>query len=165
VDCRVEDRRDGCIVTRTITVTATDKCGNSSTATEVYTWNEDTEAPKIELPPGGDLGCNPEDPPDCDDVIVRDNCPHDPPTVDCRVEDRRDGCIVTRTITVTATDKCGNSSTATEVYTWNEDTEAPKIELPPGGDLGCNPEDPPDCDRCDCEGQLSARSANSGLSG
>jgi hypothetical protein len=146
VDCRVEDRRDGCIVTRTITVTATDKCGNSSTATEVYTWNEDTEAPKIELPPGGDLGCNPEDPPDCDDVIVRDNCPHDPPTVDCRVEDRRDGCIVTRTITVTATDKCGNSSTATEVYTWNEDTEAPKIELPPGGDLGCNPEDPPDCD-------------------
>jgi hypothetical protein len=145
VDCRVEDRRDGCIVTRTITVTATDKCGNSSTATEVYTWNEDTEPPKIELPPGGDLGCNPEDPPVCADVIVRDNCPHDPPTVDCRVEDRRDGCIVTRTITVTATDKCGNSSTATEVYTWNEDTEPPKIELPPGGDLGCNPEDPPVC--------------------
>jgi hypothetical protein len=145
VDCRVDDQRDGCIVTRTITVTATDKCGNRSTATAVYTWNEDTEAPKIELPPGGDLGCNPEDPPDCADVIVRDNCPHDPPTVDCRVDDQRDGCIVTRTITVTATDKCGNSSTATAVYTWNEDTEAPKIELPPGGDLGCNPEDPPDC--------------------
>jgi hypothetical protein len=139
VDCQVDDRRDGCIVTRTITVTATDKCGNQSRATAVYTWNEDTEAPKIELPPGGDLGCNPEDPPDCADVIVRDNCPHDPPTVDCQVDDRRDGCIVTRTITVTATDKCGNQSRATAVYTWQEDEEPPVINnLPRGGKLPCN---------------------------
>jgi hypothetical protein len=147
VDCRYEDRRDGCIVTRTFTITATDKCGNTSTATVTYTWNEDTEPPVIEPPDGGDLGCNP-DPPVCATVLaqttVTDNCLHEPPTVDCRYEDRRDGCIVTRTFTITATDKCGNTSTATVTYTWNEDTEPPVIEPPDGGDLGCNP-DPPVC--------------------
>jgi hypothetical protein len=147
VDCRYEDSRDGCIVTRTFTITATDKCGNRSEATVVYTWNEDTEPPVIEPPDGGDLGCNP-DPPVCATVLaqttVTDNCPHEPPTVDCRYEDSRDGCIVTRTFTITATDKCGNTSTATVTYTWNEDTEPPVIEPPDGGDLGCNPV-PPEC--------------------
>jgi len=147
VDCRYEDRRDGCIVTRTFTITATDKCGNTSTATVVYTWNEDTEPPVIEPPDGGDLGCNPV-PPECPIIIqqttVTDNCLHEPPTVECQCEDRRDGCIVTRTCTITATDKCGNRSTATVVYTWNEDTEPPVIEPPDGGDLGCNPV-PPEC--------------------
>jgi hypothetical protein len=147
VECRFEDRRDGCIVTRTFTITATDKCGNRSEATVVYTWNEDTEPPVIDPPDGGDLGCNP-DPPVCATVLaqttVTDNCPHEPPTVECRFEDRRDGCIVTRTFTITATDKCGNRSEATVVYTWNEDTEPPVIDPPDGGDLGCNP-DPPVC--------------------
>jgi hypothetical protein len=129
VDCRYEDSRDGCIVTRTFTITATDKCGNQSTATVTYTWNEDTEPPVIVPPPGGDRGCN--NPITCDEVLaqttVTDNCPHEPPTVDCRYEDSRDGCIVTRTFTITATDKCGNQSTATVTYTWNEDTEPPVI--------------------------------------
>jgi hypothetical protein len=146
VDCRYEDSRDGCIVTRTFTITATDKCGNQSTATVTYTWNEDTEPPVIVPPPGGDRGCN--NPITCDEVLaqttVTDNCPHEPPTVDCRYEDSRDGCIVTRTFTITATDKCGNQSTATVTYTWNEDTEPPVIDPPDGGDLGCNPV-PPEC--------------------
>jgi hypothetical protein len=145
VDCQSEDSRDGCIVTRTFTITATDKCGNRSTATVVYTWNEDTEPPVIDMPSGGDLGCNPEHIPDCNDVQVTDNCPHEPPTVDCQIEDRQDGCIWTRIITVTATDKCGNRSWRQEVYTWNEDTEPPVIDMPSGGDLGCNPEHIPDC--------------------
>jgi hypothetical protein len=111
VDCQIEDRQDGCIRTRIITVTATDKCNNTSRRQEVYTWNEDREAPRIDMPPGGDLGCNPDpdEIPDCDDVIVTDNCPHERSTVDCQIEDRQDGCIRTRIITVTATDKCNNT--------------------------------------------------------
>jgi len=240
VDCRYEDRRDGCIVTRTFTITATDKCGNRSTATVVYTWNEDTEPPVVNnVPDKYDLGCNPAELPTCEDLIRRfgieakDNCTHEPPTlrcepgevvdlgncrfrqtftfwavdkcgnrsddyplevnwrvdneppvieppdggdlgcnprelptcpsvlerttitdncdprsnlqVDCRFEDVRDGCIVTRTFTITATDKCGNTSTATVVYTWNEDTEPPVVNNVPETDkLPCNTR--PTCD-------------------
>jgi hypothetical protein len=114
----------------------------------VYTWNEDTEPPVIDPPDGGDLGCNPV-PPECPIIIqqttVTDNCPHLPPTVECRSEDRRDGCIVTRTFTITATDKCGNQSTATVTYTWNEDTEPPVVNNVPETDkLPCNTR--PTCD-------------------
>jgi hypothetical protein len=145
VDCQIEDRQDGCIWTRIITVTATDKCGNRSWRREVYTWNEDTKPPVIDMPSGGDLGCNPEHIPGCDDVIVTDNCPHEPPTVDCQIEDRQDGCIWTRIITVTATDKCGNRSWRQEVYTWNEDTEPPVVNNVPETDkLPCNTR--PTCD-------------------
>jgi hypothetical protein len=148
VECWYEDRRDGCIVTRTFTITATDKCGNQSTATVRYTWNEDTEPPVIDPPDGGDLGCNPV-PPECPIIIqqttVTDNCLHLPPTVECQCEDRRDGCIVTRTCTITATDKCGNQSTATVRYTWNEDTEPPVVNNVPETDkLPCNTR--PTCD-------------------
>jgi hypothetical protein len=91
VDCRFEDVRDGCIVTRTFTITATDKCGNTSTATEVYTWNEDTEPPVVNnVPDKYDLGCNPARAAHCEDLIVRrfgieakDNCTHEPPTLRC----------------------------------------------------------------------------------
>jgi hypothetical protein len=112
----------------------------------------DNEPPVIDPPDGGDLGCNPV-PPECPIIIqqttVTDNCPHEPPTVECQCEDRRDGCIVTRTCTITATDKCGNQSTATVVYTWNEDTEPPVVNNVPEEklDLGCRPpEFHPDCE-------------------
>jgi hypothetical protein len=237
VECRYEDRRDGCIVTRTFTITATDKCGNTSTATVVYTWNEDTEPPVVNnVPEEYDLGCNPASA-HLSDLIrlfgieAKDNCPHEPSarcdceavrtvvtvacdaqaftfwatdkcgnrsedydwrstgtmdreppvidaarggdlgcnpvppdcptdstdhsrrttvrtshrTVECRYEDRRDGCIVTRTFTITATDKCGNTSTATVTYTWNEDTEPPVVNNVPETDkLPCNTR--PTCD-------------------
>jgi hypothetical protein len=115
-------------------------------------WQVDNEPPVIEPPDGGDLGCNPV-PPECPIIIqqttVTDNCPHEPPTVECQCEDRRDGCIVTRTCTITATDKCGNRSTATVVYTWNEDTEPPVVNNVPEEklDLGCRPpEFHPNCE-------------------
>jgi hypothetical protein len=113
-------------------------------------WQVDNEPPVIEPPDGGDLGCNPV-PPECPIIIqqttVTDNCPHEPPTVECQCEDRRDGCIVTRTCTITATDKCGNRSTATVVYTWNEDTEPPVVNnVPDKYDLGCNPAELPTCE-------------------
>jgi hypothetical protein len=125
---------------------AVDKCGNRSDDYPLeVNWNVDTEPPVIDMPPGGDLGCNPDEIPVCADVIVTDNCPHEPPTVDCQIEDRQDGCIRTRIITVTATDKCGNTSSRQEVYTWNEDTEPPVVNNVPETDkLPCNTR--PTCD-------------------
>jgi hypothetical protein len=139
----------GCLRRQVFRFWAVDKCGNRSPdyVLEVN-WNVDTEPPVIDPPDGGDLGCNPV-PPECPIIIqqttVTDNCLHLPPTVECRYEDRRDGCIVTRTFTITATDKCGNQSTATVVYTWNEDTEPPVVNNVPETDkLPCNTR--PTCD-------------------
>jgi hypothetical protein len=138
-----------CRFRQTFTFWAEDKCGNRSRNYQlVVFWQEDTEPPVIVPPPGGDRGCN--NPITCDEVLaqttVTDNCLHLPPTVECQCEDRRDGCIVTRTCTITATDKCGNTSTATVVYTWNEDTEPPVVNnVPDKYDLGCNPAELPTC--------------------
>jgi hypothetical protein len=144
---------DGCLRRQVFRFWAVDKCGNRSPDYPLeVNWNVDTEPPVIDPPDGGDLGCNPV-PPECPIIIqqttVTDNCPHEPTTLECQCEDRRDGCIVTRTCTITATDKCGNRSTATVVYTWNEDTEPPVVNNVPEEklDLGCRPpEFHPDCE-------------------
>jgi hypothetical protein len=141
-------------VTRTITVTATDKCGNSSTATEVYTWQEDEEPPVINnLPRGGKLPCNTR--PSCEYLIeryninVKDNCDREP-RLRCEageVEQVED-CQFRQTFRFWAVDKCGNRTQDYFVtFFWKEDTEPPVLHnLPEGGDLGCNPSELPTCE-------------------
>jgi hypothetical protein len=155
VECQCEDRRDGCIVTRTFTITATDKCGNTSTATVVYTWNEDTEPPVVNNVPETDkLPCNTR--PTCDLLIARhnihakDNCTHEPPTLHCEPGEVVDlgNCRFRQTFTFWAVDKCGNRSRDYQlVVFWKEDTEPPVLHnVPEDRDLGCNPTHIPDCD-------------------
>jgi hypothetical protein len=155
VDCRSEDRRDGCIVTRTFTITATDKCGNQSTATVTYTWNEDREPPVVNNVPETDkLPCNTR--PTCDLLIARhnihakDNCTHEPPTLHCEAGEVVDlgNCRFRQTFTFWAVDKCGNRSRDYQlVVFWKEDTEPPVLHnVPEDRDLGCNPTHIPDCD-------------------
>ena len=139
------DASSGCMVTRTFTVTATDGCGNTSAAqTVVYSWTADTTPPTITaVPTGSNLGCNPASLPTDASVkalvTATDNC--GVPTVNVSHVDANNGCAVTRTFTVTATDGCGNTSAAqTVVYTWTADTTPPTITaVPTGGNLGCNP--------------------------
>jgi hypothetical protein len=134
VDCQIEDRQDGCIWTRIITVTATDKCGNRQLRQEVYTWNEDTEPPVIDMPEEAIWAAILPHDPRLRRLMHRstDNCPHEPPTVDCQIEEPQDGCIVdahhapSRRPTSAATPQLRQ-----EVYTWNEDTEPPVIDMPP----------------------------------
>ena len=125
VDCGT-----ACAPTRTFTVTATDSCGNTAAKTVVYTWTADTTAPTITaVPTGSNLGCNPTNPPTDASVkalvTVTDNC--GTPTINVSHADAAtNGCTVTRTFTVTATDACGNTSAAqTVVYSWKIDTTAP----------------------------------------
>ena len=155
VECSFEDRRDGCIVTRTFTITARDKCNNTSTATVSYTWNEDTEPPVVNNVPETDkLPCNTR--PTCELLIARhnihakDNCAHEPPTLHCKPGDVVDlgNCRFRQTFTFWAEDKCGNRSRDYQlVVFWKEDTEPPVLHnVPPDRDLGCNPTHIPDCD-------------------
>ncbi|MEN3002574.1 MAG: HYR domain-containing protein, partial [Armatimonadota bacterium] len=154
-----EDVRDGCIVTRifTVTVTATDKCGNTATrsCTVRVTWNEDREPPVVNNVPETDkLPCNTR--PTCELLIARhrihakDNCPHDPPTLNCEAGPVEDlgNCRFRQVFTFWAVDKCGNRSADYRVAVfWKEDTEPPVLHnVPPDRDLGCNPPRIPECD-------------------
>jgi large repetitive protein len=108
----------------TRTYTATDACGNTSSADQVITV-QDTTAPVVI--PAGDLTL------ECDEVVpaadysVTDNCDENPGVVvtsstvngDCPQE-------YAMTRTYTATDACGNESSATQVITV-QDTTAPVV--------------------------------------
>jgi hypothetical protein len=123
------DGGTACAPARTFTITATDGCGNVATASPVvYTWTADTTAPTVTVPTGSNLGCNPTNPPTDASVqalvTATDIC--GVPTINVSHVDATSGCTVTRTFTITATDTCGNTSTAqTVVYSWKSDTMAP----------------------------------------
>jgi len=123
------DATSGCTLTRTFTVTATDGCGNTSAAkTVVYTWTVDTTPPVVTVPAGSNLGCNPTNLPTDASVkalvTATDNCGVATTNVSHVVT--TNGCTVTSTFTVTATDGCGNTSAAkTVIYTWSQDSVPP----------------------------------------
>jgi hypothetical protein len=118
--------------TRTFTITATDACGNVATASPVvYTWIVDTTPPVLSgVPTGSNLGCNPATlPTDASIkalVTATDNSGSATINVTHVDVNATNGCMVTRTFTVTATDGCGNTSAPqTVVYSWKSDTVAP----------------------------------------
>jgi len=149
VSADVVDVTNDCTVTRSFTLTATDECTEQeATAFVVYSWTEDTEPPLVgSVPVGGDIGCNPANPPTDAGVkallTVTDNCGVANTSVSHT--DMTNGCTVTRTFTITASDDCGNVSPPTQaVFTWTMDTTLPVITgVPAGADLGCNPNFPP----------------------
>jgi len=127
-----------CGVTRTFAISATDGCGNTSPVqTVIYTWQVDTNAPTIvSLPKGTNFGCNPSAallPTDASVralVVAADNCSVQSTNVSH--VDTTNGCTVTRTFTINATDGCGNTSTnQTVAYSWIVDTTAPTVMCPP----------------------------------
>jgi hypothetical protein len=108
--------------TLTRTWTATDVCGNTSSATQVVTV-QDTTAPVLAGVPG-DVTVECDSVPAPADVSATDNCSTFVITFD---EVRTDGnCPSSYTLarTWTATDECGNASSATQVVTV-QDTTAP----------------------------------------
>ncbi|HLG34634.1 MAG TPA: hypothetical protein VI757_07095, partial [Bacteroidia bacterium] len=120
-----------CSRSRTITWTATDACGNTSTCSATWTWTEDTTPPVlVNCPTGSDLGCNPTIP-TCANITpptATDNC-GGTPTVTCSAGSiiSTSTCGRSRTITWTATDDCANTSTCSATWTWTEDTTPPVL--------------------------------------
>ncbi len=128
------DTTNGCGMRRTFTVFVTDGCGNvSDSKTIVYTWTTDNAKPTVMVSGGGNLGCNPANVPN--DSTVRtmvtatDNC--SVLSTNVTHVDTSNGCSITRTFTITATDGCGNISDAKMVvYNWTADTTKPSITCP-----------------------------------
>jgi hypothetical protein len=125
VTCTPGNITGDCVKTQTFTYTATDICGNSSTANVTYTWKVDITPPVLaNVPAGGNLGCNPT-PPTCSTAVTANDACDGTRTVTCNAGAITGDCVKTQTFTYTATDICGNSSTANVTYTWKVDTEAP----------------------------------------
>lgn len=117
------DTTNGCLVTRTFTITAADHCGNvAAPRAAVFTWTTDTTPPSFtQLPPGGYLGTNPPSVPG--DSVARamvqadDNCGL--VSVNVSHVDSGDISLYRRTFTISALDNCGNPALASAVYTWS----------------------------------------------
>src|SRR6185503_19025688 len=116
--------------TTTITYTATDDAGNSSTATQTVTVIDNT-APTITVPPPTSVNADGTGHATIPNVVAgttaSDNC--GPVTV---TQSPLAGTVVgigTHTITLTATDAAGNTATTTTTFTVNDAT-APTVNAP-----------------------------------
>jgi len=114
----------------TVTVTATDGAGNSSSCTTTFTVN-DTTAPVVTCPANSsasaDANCQAAVPNYAASATATDNC--GPVT---KTQSPAAGTLVglgPHTVTVTATDGAGNSSSCTTTFTVN-DTTAPTLTCP-----------------------------------
>lgn len=107
--------------------TATDHCGNVSTATQKITI-EDNIAPVItNVPQAATVNCG-ETPDDTVRPYVFDNCDKNPVLSYVDAISGSGGCLGTVVRTWTATDACGNASTATQTILII-DNQAPVIDV------------------------------------
>jgi hypothetical protein len=119
------DSGNGCDITRTITWTATDRCGNTATATRVFITSDESAPVLINLPEGGQTACGNMLNGNDFGVMATDDCDMDV-TITSVISDEGNGCNLTRTITWTAMDDCGNEISATRSFV-SFDNEAPLI--------------------------------------
>jgi len=133
----------GCGRALTRFFTATDACGNRSTTSRTATWTDEVTPPVIIVFGGnGILGCNPSLSAinaALGSAIASDGC--SAPTVtfaDGNIQ--TNGCLRIQIRTFTATDGCGNTSTASRTVTWTSDVTPPTFTGDYSGiKLGCNP--------------------------
>ncbi|WP_375578532.1 HYR domain-containing protein [Marivirga tractuosa] len=113
----------------TVTLTATDESGNTKSCTFEVTEIPDTEAPEITCPTDQIVACDATEVPDYTNLItVTDDRDADPTITQSPAE----GTVFTdgMTISITAEDEAGNSSSCTFTVRSEEDTEAPSISCP-----------------------------------
>jgi large repetitive protein len=115
------------------TYTLTDGCGNSVS----QSWTvqvADTEAPVIEnVPPSADLNCGDEVP--SGEPTAADNC--SAYTIASNVATENQSCGYISTTTWTATDACGNSSSASQVVTFVDMGDPSFSYIPESITLNC----------------------------
>ena len=118
------------------TFTATDDAGNSTSATQTITV-EDTTAPELTVPADYTAECT--DDLILDDATATDNCSD--VTIEMTEETLPGSCVNGYVLvrTFTATDACGNVSTASQTITV-EDTTGPELFLPPSYEADCGDE-------------------------
>jgi uncharacterized repeat protein (TIGR01451 family) len=109
-----------CNDTITRTWTATDCAGQTTSFTQAITVKSTVPPTISHVPTGGYLGCNsasaPSDANVQSEVTALAQCGS--ATITVTHVDATNGCTGSRTFTITAKDGCGNTSTASLVYTW-----------------------------------------------
>ncbi len=119
------------------TWTATDHCGNVATATQVVTFS-DTEAPTLaSLPQNITIRC--DEPLPTDRPVATDGCDRDVNVSESQTREAGacdNGYVVTRLFT--ATDNCGNQTTATQLVTVVDDVAPEFIALPANVAIACD---------------------------
>ena len=123
------------MITRTFT--ATDDCGNSTSATQTITV-EDTTAPEFTSVPA-DYTAECSDALILDDATASDNCGSVSIEVSSETIDGDAAGNYTVVRTFTATDDCGNSTSATQTITV-QDTTAPELTIPADYTAECSDE-------------------------
>ncbi len=127
------DSNEGCQTVRTITWTATDDCGNTATESRTFT-TQDTVAPVlIGVPANATILCGQSAP--AANVIASDNCTENVEVV-MSVTNIPTPCGYTILRTWTATDDCGNITTASQELT-TVDTTPPVITAPANTTVEC----------------------------
>jgi hypothetical protein len=119
------DAGTGCNMTRTITWTATDDCGNDVSVTVVFTIADSSAPVLVNVPANTSVECGT----DIASLMLEaiDNCDQDVyVTVEANTEANPNGCGYIFTRTWTATDDCGNQSTAIQTISII-DTTSPTI--------------------------------------
>ena len=121
--------------------TATDDCGNSTTETQMITII-DTTAPVLTIPADYTAECSDEHP--MEDATATDNCSD--VTIEVVEETIPDLCAGDYTITrtFTATDDCGNATTATQTITIIDTTAPVFTSVPADYTAECSDEHPMD---------------------
>ncbi|MEZ4961588.1 MAG: SdrD B-like domain-containing protein [Saprospiraceae bacterium] len=109
----------------TRTWTATDQCNNSSTGSTTMTFLDTTKPVLVGVPADITLSCNQPIPAPAN-VTATDNCDNSP-GVAFNQSQSGTGCIYTITRTWTALDDCGNSASASQTITVNNDLVLPQL--------------------------------------
>jgi len=156
-----EIRTDGaCVDTYTLTRTwtATDNCGNETTATQVISV-QDTTDPELEGVPT-DLSVECDNIPNAASPLATDNCDTDVEITFTEV--RTDGDCTdsyTLTRTWTATDNCGNETSQTQIITVEDNTNPDLSGVPTNTTVECNeipvPAQPTATDNCDTDVEIT----------
>ncbi len=128
----------GCseMIENSATVTATNATAKTITVTTTV---RDVAPPLLPaLPAGGDLGCNPTLPSCASGLKATDACDGEIAVVCTAGAVTANGCLRSQTFTYSATDTCGNTSSANVTYTWKADTAAPTlVGLPASETVEC----------------------------
>ncbi|MEO5906194.1 MAG: hypothetical protein ABIQ11_05675, partial [Saprospiraceae bacterium] len=121
--------------TSTRVFTATDNCGNSSTASQTFTFIDTDEPVFVFVPADTTVDCSSV--PEFGMATAIDDCDTSVVITFSTSSDPSSNCAGGATIrTFTATDNCGNTSTADQVISF-VDSEAPSITCPSGLSVSC----------------------------
>ncbi len=121
----------GCLGTLQRTYTATDMCGNSSTAVQIIDLTNES-GPMIECPADETYEC-PSEVPEPVEPMVSHGCSNiEIASIQLTETQETEGCITTILRTWTAEDECGGISMCTQTITV-VDTEAPITPVAPAG--------------------------------